>query len=70
MKTVCKRILCRGIVYEIKEYIGRPVEEYRVASVGLHPAIAHIMGSIHWIRTITFIRYHTNMNLEKLLQKN
>ncbi len=29
---------------EIKEYIGRPQEEYRVASIGLHPAIAQYNG--------------------------
>ena len=29
---------------EIKEYIGLPQEEYRVASIGLHPAIAQYNG--------------------------
>jgi hypothetical protein len=29
---------------EIKEYIGLPVEEYRVASIGIHPAIAQYNG--------------------------
>ena len=29
---------------EIKDYIGLPQEEYRVASIGLHPAIAQYNG--------------------------
>jgi hypothetical protein len=29
---------------EIKQYIGRPIEEYRVASIGIHPAIAQYNG--------------------------
>lgn len=29
---------------KVKDYIGLPVEEYRVASVGLHPAIAQYNG--------------------------
>ncbi|QNG58578.1 hypothetical protein H4O14_12045 [Bacillus sp. PAMC26568] len=29
---------------EIKKYIGMPVEEYRVASLGIHPAIAQYNG--------------------------
>lgn len=29
---------------EIKEYIGLPVEDYRVASIGIHPAIAQYNG--------------------------
>lgn len=29
---------------EIKEYIGRPVHTYRVASIGIHPAIAQYNG--------------------------
>ncbi|MDA6131502.1 DUF6044 family protein, partial [Escherichia coli] len=28
----------------IKEYIGLPQEDYRVASIGLHPAIAQYNG--------------------------
>lgn len=29
---------------EIKEYIGRPQDSYRVASIGLHPSIAQYNG--------------------------
>jgi len=29
---------------EIKRYIGKPVEDYRVASIGIHPAIAQYNG--------------------------
>ena len=69
-KPSVKEFYAEELFTEIKEHIGRPVEEYRVASVGLHPAIAQYNGFYTWIRIIIFIRYHTNMNLEKLLAKN
>ncbi|WP_071393717.1 DUF6044 family protein [Bacillus tuaregi] len=43
-KPSVKEFYAEELFSEIKDYIGRPVEEYRVASVGLHPAIAQYNG--------------------------
>lgn len=43
-KPSVKEFYAEELFTEIKAYIGRPVEEYRVASVGLHPAIAQYNG--------------------------
>lgn len=43
-KPSVKEFYAEELFAEIKEHIGRPAEEYRVASVGLHPAIAQYNG--------------------------
>lgn len=43
-KPTVKQFYAEEQFREIKEYINRPVEEYRVASIGLHPAIAQYNG--------------------------
>ncbi|MCQ6276498.1 hypothetical protein JMM81_16415 [Bacillus sp. V3B] len=43
-KPSVKEFYDEELFTEIKDYIGKPVEEYRVASVGLHPAIAQYNG--------------------------
>lgn len=43
-KPSVKEFYAEELFAEIKDHIGKPVEEYRVASVGLHPAIAQYNG--------------------------
>jgi hypothetical protein len=43
-KPTVKQFYAENQFHEIKEYINKPVEEYRVASIGLHPAIAQYNG--------------------------
>jgi hypothetical protein len=43
-KPSVKEFYSESLFQEIREYINRPVEEYRVASIGLHPAIAQYNG--------------------------
>ncbi|WP_147534765.1 DUF6044 family protein [Bacillus marasmi] len=43
-KPSVKQFYAEDQFQEIKKYINRPVKEYRVASVGLHPAIAQYNG--------------------------
>lgn len=43
-KPTVKQFYAQEQFQEIKEYINRPVEDYRVASIGLHPAIAQYNG--------------------------
>ncbi|NMD71167.1 hypothetical protein HHO41_12740 [Bacillus sp. DNRA2] len=43
-KPTVKQFYAEEQFREIREYINRPVEEYRVASIGLHPAIAQYNG--------------------------
>lgn len=59
---------------DIKEYIGQPVETYRVASVGLHPAIAQYNGfytldSYNNFYPLTY-KYNFREIIEKELDKN
>ena len=59
---------------EIKEYIGLPQEEYRVASIGLHPAIAQYNGfytldSYNNFYPLTY-KYQFRKIIEKELAKN
>ncbi|MDE8564439.1 DUF6044 family protein [Anoxybacillus rupiensis] len=39
-----KEFYAEHLFHEIKEYIGKPPSSYRVASIGLHPAIAQYNG--------------------------
>lgn len=43
-KPSVKEFFAENQFQEIKEYINRPVDEYRVASIGIHPAIAQYNG--------------------------
>ena len=59
---------------EIKDYIGQPQEEYRVASIGLHPAIAQYNGfytldSYNNFYPLTY-KYQFRKIIEKELDKN
>ena len=59
---------------EIKEYIGLPQDEYRVASIGLHPAIAQYNGfytldSYNNFYPLTY-KYQFRKIIEKELAKN
>ena len=59
---------------EIKEHIGLPQDEYRVASIGLHPAIAQYNGfytldSYNNFYPLTY-KYQFRKIIEKELAKN
>lgn len=43
-KPTVKEFYSEELFAQIKDYIGRPVSEYRVATIGLHPAIAQYNG--------------------------
>jgi hypothetical protein len=43
-KPTFKEFYSESLFQEIKDHIDRPQEEYRVASIGLHPAIAQYNG--------------------------
>jgi len=43
-KPTVKEFFAEDLFHEIKEYIGLPQEEYRIASIGLHPAVAQYNG--------------------------
>lgn len=43
-KPSVKEFFAKKQFQEIKEYIGLPLEQYRIASIGLHPAIAQYNG--------------------------
>lgn len=59
---------------KIKEYIGKPVEDYRVISIGIHPAIAQFNGfytidSYNNIYPLTYKKEFRKI-IEKELEKN
>ncbi|MGJ7921106.1 DUF6044 family protein [Neobacillus sp. LXY-4] len=43
-KPTVKEFYAENLFLDIKDYINKPVEDYRVASIGLHPAIAQYNG--------------------------
>lgn len=43
-KPTVKEFYSAELFSEIKQYIDKPVEEYRVASIGIHPAISQFNG--------------------------
>jgi hypothetical protein len=43
-KPTVKEFYSEELFHEIEEYIGLPKDEYRVASIGIHPAIAQFNG--------------------------
>jgi hypothetical protein len=59
---------------DIKEFIGKPVEEYRVASIGIHPAISQYNGfytldTYNNFYPLTY-KYKFRRIIEKELEKN
>lgn len=59
---------------DIKEYIGQPVEEYRVASIGIHPAISQYNGfytldTYNNFYPLTY-KYQFRRIIDKELEKN
>jgi hypothetical protein len=59
---------------DIKEFIGKPVEEYRVASIGIHPAISQYNGFYTLDTYNNFYplayKYKFRRIIEKELEKN
>ncbi|MDP4083133.1 MAG: DUF6044 family protein [Bacillota bacterium] len=43
-KPTVKEFYAEDLFHEIKDYIGLPQKEYRVASIGIHPAISQYNG--------------------------
>ncbi|QCJ43930.1 hypothetical protein FAY30_19605 [Bacillus sp. S3] len=43
-KPTVKEFFAEDLFHEIKEYIALPQEEYRVASIGIHPAVSQYNG--------------------------
>ncbi|MFJ7728200.1 DUF6044 family protein [Neobacillus sp. NPDC097160] len=43
-KPTVKAFFAEDLFYEIKEHIALPEDEYRIASIGLHPAVAQYNG--------------------------
>lgn len=73
-KPTVKQFYAEELFAEIKDYIGLPVEDYRVASIGIHPAIAQYNG-FYTIDTynnfypLTY-KYKFREIIEKELEKN
>ena len=73
-KPSVKEFYAEELFSEIKEHIGLPVEEYRVASIGLHPAIAQYNGfyTLDSYNNFYPLRYKHEFRkiIEKELEKN
>lgn len=73
-KPTVKEFYAEELFTDIKEYIGRKPKDYRVASIGLHPAIAQYNG-FYTIDTynnfypLTY-KHHFRKIIEKELSKN
>lgn len=73
-KPTVKQFYAEELFTEIKDYIGLPVEEYRVASIGIHPAIAQYNGfytvdTYNNFYPLTY-KYKFREIIEKELEKN
>lgn len=73
-KPSVKEFYAEELFSQIKNHIGLPVEEYRVASVGLHPAIAQYNGfytldSYNNFYPLSY-KYEFRKIIEKELNKN
>lgn len=73
-KPTVKQFYAEEQFSAIKEYIGLPQEDYRVASIGLHPAIAQYNGfytldSYNNFYPLTY-KYQFRKIIEKELEKN
>lgn len=69
-----REFYAEGQFQEIKDYIGLPVETYRVASIGMHPAIAQYNGfytldSYNNFYPLSY-KYEFRKIIEKELAKN
>lgn len=73
-KPSVKEFYSERLFTEIKDYIGLPVEEYRVASIGIHPAIAQYNGFYTLDTYNNFYplsyKYQFRRIIEKELKKN
>ena len=66
--------MLRNLFQEIKDHIDLPLEDYRVASIGLHPAIAQYNGfytldSYNNFYPLTY-KYQFRKIIENELEKN
>ncbi len=73
-KPSVKEFYSTELFEEIKSYIGMPVEAYRVASIGIHPAIAQYNGfytldTYNNFYPLTY-KYEFRKIIEKELNKN
>ncbi|MBY0121336.1 DUF6044 family protein [Bacillus sp. S/N-304-OC-R1] len=73
-KPTVKQFFAEEQFREIKDYIGIPQEEYRVASIGIHPAIAQYNGfytldTYNNFYPLTY-KYQFRKIIEKELAKN
>nr|WP_042461239.1 DUF6044 family protein [Neobacillus dielmonensis] len=73
-KPTVKEFYAEELFHNIKEYIGQPQEKYRVASIGIHPAIAQYNGfyTLDTYNNFYPLRYKHQFRkiIEKELQKN
>ncbi|RHW42604.1 hypothetical protein D1B31_03140 [Neobacillus notoginsengisoli] len=73
-KPTVKQFYAEEQFTDIAEYIGKPTEEYRVASIGIHPAIAQYNGfytldTYNNFYPLTY-KYEFRKIIEKELAKN
>ncbi|PWW28936.1 hypothetical protein DFO73_105173 [Cytobacillus oceanisediminis] len=73
-KPTVKQFYAEKQFTDIKNYIGRPQEDYRVASIGLHPAVAQFNGfytldTYNNFYPLTY-KYQFRKIIEKELVKN
>jgi len=73
-KPSVKEFYAEDLFEQIKEYIDLPIEDYRVASVGLHPAISQYNGfytldSYNNFYPLSY-KYEFRKIIEKELKKN
>lgn len=73
-KPTVKQFYDEALFTEIKEFIGKPLEEYRVASIGIHPAIAQYNGfyTLDTYNNFYPLKYKHQFRkiIEKELEKN
>jgi hypothetical protein len=73
-KPSVKEFFAENQFQEIKQYINRPVEDYRVASIGIHPAIAQYNGfyTLDTYNNFYPLKYKHEFRriIEKELEKN
>ena len=64
-----EKFFAESLFAEVKQDISAPLEEYRVASLGLHPAIAAYNGfqTIDWY--LTYYPLQKKQNLRKIIGK-
>lgn len=68
-KPSVKQFLAEKQFNTIKEYIGLPQEDYRVASIGIHPAIAQYNGFYTLDSYNNFYPLHYKYQFRKIIEK-